>query len=160
MQGFRFLLAAALLWGASLAAQPYQTGAGLRLGWDAGLTVKHFPKPQTAIEGVLHAYPYGYWLTILIEKQVPAFDLNGLYWYYGAGAHAGLWADGPRGRYYDWDEAEPVLGIDGVLGLEYVIGDIPFTVGIDWKPMLNFNVPYNSPWLFVNTGGASIRYVF
>jgi hypothetical protein len=42
-----------LLGGGSLFAQNYQTGAGVRLGYASGVTVKHFLTPTTAIDGIL-----------------------------------------------------------------------------------------------------------
>lgn len=133
----------------------YSTGIGLRGGWWPGLTVKHFIKSDAAIEGMLHTWSYhgGVRLTVLYEKHAQAFNSNNFLWYYGAGAHIGArnryhW----RNKYYNYGTD---IGIDGILGLELLIREIPFTIGVDVKPFINF------------TGGSgfwdaafNIRYVF
>jgi len=94
-------------------------------------------------------------MTGLYEIHARAFDVRGLNWFYGVGAHIGQWNDDyplldERGSY-------AVVGVDGIIGLEYEIEEIPFTLSADWKPSLNL-VGYTG---FVGFGGAlSIRYVF
>ncbi|WP_092099996.1 hypothetical protein [Pontibacter chinhatensis] len=144
-------------------AQSYSTGIGLRGGAASGLTVKHFIKSDAAIEGILStSFKYrGTVLTVLYEKHAPAFNAAGLQWYYGIGGHIGFW----EGRhYYDrhhkhyhkhYDDDVLGVGIDGVLGLEYYIRDIPFTIGADIKPYIN--IPSGGG--FWDTA-LHVRYVF
>jgi hypothetical protein len=49
-----------------------------------------------------------------------------------------------------------VIGINGVLGLEYKIREIPFTVGADITAALNL-FQHTGPWL---GSGLTIRYTF
>ena len=50
-----------------------------------------------------------------------------------------------------------VIGIDGIIGLEYSFTEIPINVSIDWKPVLNI-IGYSGFW---GDGGAlSVRYMF
>jgi hypothetical protein len=50
-----------------------------------------------------------------------------------------------------------VIGIDGIIGLEYVFRDIPINIGLDWKPALNI-IGNTSFW--PDKGAVSIRYIF
>ncbi len=138
----------------------YTTGIGFRGGVASGLTVKHFIKSDAAIEGILStSFSHrGTVLTVLYEKHAPAFNARGLQWYYGAGGHIGSW----RGRhYYDhdhkhYDDDRVIgIGIDGILGLEYYIREIPFTIGADIKPYIN--IPSGGGFW---DSALHVRYVF
>lgn len=137
-------------------AQDYNTGIGFRGGLSNGLTVKQFIGRNTAIEGILTTRWSGFNITGLYEIHDQAFQVEGLNWYYGFGAHIGFW----NGDNVSWatDNANyTVIGIDGIIGLEYNFENIPFNISIDWKPEMNL-IGYSGFW---GDGGAlSIRYVF
>lgn len=137
-------------------AQDYKTGVGLRGGLYNGLTVKHFIGDKTAVEGLLSTRWHGFEITGLYELHAPAFDVDRLNFFYGAGAHLGLYDDAYTG-WGDNDGIYPVLGIDGILGLEYCFSEIPINVGIDWKPSFNF-IGYSH--FFADAAAISIRYIF
>mgnify|MGYP001615571992 CR=1 FL=1 len=49
-----------------------------------------------------------------------------------------------------------ILGVDGIIGLEYVFDGVPINLSLDYKP--SFNI---TPGFFDPSGGAlSIRYYF
>ncbi len=52
-------------------AQQYNTSFGVRLGYDSGLTLKHFFAPASAGEFILSASPRYFQLTGLYEYQQP-----------------------------------------------------------------------------------------
>ena len=134
----------------------YANGLGLRGGGSSsGLTFKHFlsGKNGVALEALLTTeyQARGGRLTLLGEKHKALADLKGLQYYYGAGFHAGAY----QGRYYfedrryygrhkkeiyvirdyRYDDATYVaFGADLILGLEYKLQDLPFVVGVDYKP--------------------------
>lgn len=150
----------------------YNTGIGLRAGdWESGLTVKHFIKSNAAIEGILSSgwRHRGTRITALYEVQKPLGNSGNFYWFWGAGAHIGFynesyWYKGDckdgryeyKGRWYNCDGTRTTIGIDGILGLEYVFDEIPFSIGLDVKPSIDI----------FGWGGhygdlaLSIRYVF
>jgi len=137
-------------------AQSYDTGIGLRGGPYNGLTIKHFVGEQTAVEGILTTRWGGFNITGLYEMHKIAFDTPGLYWFYGFGGHIGFW-DGDNNPWFNDNENYTVFGIDGIIGMEYVFEDIPFTIGLDWKPAINLAGNSN----FLADGGAlSLRYIF
>ncbi len=142
-------------------AQEYKTAAGLRISPFYGFTVKHFLNSTDAVEGILHSRWGAFKVTGLWERQTPAFGEQGLYFFYGGGAHIG----GISGdRYYrGWDvdrrRGTFLFGLDGILGLEYTIQDpsVPINFGLDWKPTLNF-APYTTFW--GDEFALSVRYAF
>ncbi len=135
-------------------AQDYNSAIGLRGGLFSGVTLKHFINHSDAVEGLLVTRWEGVEITGLYEVHDMAFNVPGLNWYYGGGAHIGFYDENNVDNRYD---SASVLGVDGILGIEYNFMDIPLNIGLDWKPSLNL-LGGNSPW---GDGGAlSIRYVF
>lgn len=154
MKKLMLVLLIALFIGLKSNAQDYNTGIGLRGGWGSGLTIKHFIHGNRAVEGIFDSRWHGFSVTGLYEVHHQAFDVNRLNFYYGIGAHIGFW----DGRYDSrFDEGNNmIIGIDGILGLEYNFEEIPFNIGIDWKPA--FNLDDSGFW---GDGGAiSVRYIF
>ncbi|MEA4916228.1 hypothetical protein [Proteiniphilum sp.] len=139
--------------GTTVNAQQYNTSAGVRLGYDSGITLKHFFAPASAGEFILSASPNYFQLTGMYEYQQPIPDVSGLDWYVGIGAHLG----GIHRHRSDYDNAF-LLGADLIGGVEYVFPSAPFNVSLDWKPSFNFTNKYNDYWY---SGFAlSFRYIF
>jgi hypothetical protein len=139
-------------------AQEYNTGVGIRLGTSQGLTVKHFISQRSALEGLLSTRWQGFELTGLYEVHDQAFEVDRLNWYFGGGGHIGFWnGDNTYNRWGDQGENYVVIGIDGILGIEYNFEDVPINLSLDWKPAFNLS-GYSGFW---GDGGAlSIRYIF
>lgn len=139
------------------AQSDYSTAIGLRAGFSQGLTIKHFIGSQDALEGIASFRYRGLVITGLYERHANAFDVERLNWYYGAGAHVGFWSYYDGHPWYDEDDgARTAIGIDGILGIEYNIREIPINISLDYKPAFNI-VGFNN---FIYDGGAlSIRYM-
>jgi len=158
----KILITAILLVAVStlLKAQDYQIGLGLRGGTASGITVKHFISDDRAIEGILGTRWRGFMLSGLYEIHATAFDVDRLKWYYGGGLHAGFWSNHYHNHPW-WDDDHPddymILGVGGVIGLEYTLKDIPFSISLDWQPILNL-VGLNDFWF--DMGGIAVRYTF
>ncbi len=136
----------------SLAAQDYKNAFGLRLGYDNGLTLKHFVSPANALEGILSFSPHYFQLTGLYEYQQPIANAPGLDWFVGIGGHLG----GLHKRNHD--HGHFLIGVDLIAGLEYTFPSAPFNISLDWKPAFNLNNSYNDYWY---AGLAlSFRYTF
>ena len=142
----------------------YNTGIGARFGYDGGVSLKHFLKEDAALEGIL-SIPWGYRgfkLTGLYEIHKPLPNAEGFKWFFGGGGHIGFyngyyWGNGYyKNHYYYYDRLYPVIGVDGIIGLEYKFNEIPFTLGLDVKPYVNFLGWGGHFW----DGGLSARYVF
>jgi hypothetical protein len=137
----------------------YGTGVGVRFGYNPGLSVKHFISGTAALEGIVQVRYGGFNLTGLYEKHAQAFETEGLHWFYGIGGHVGFYRDWRyrNDKFYPYrDDRRFMLGIDGILGLEYVIKEIPFTVGVDIKPFVEILRPSFGYY----DGALTVRYRF
>jgi hypothetical protein len=128
-------------------AQSYKTGLGLRFGGlTSGLTLKHFTNPTTALEGIVSLGRQSIVVTGLYEKHAPL------------GGHLGFFQDG--GRYYYNDNriytASTVVGIDGILGLDFKLNKAPINISMDIKPFVDF---FGGNYFYMD-GGLSVRYTF
>lgn len=156
----------------SAGGSEYNTGIGLRFGgWETGLTVKHFVKDGAAIEGIISSgWMYrGTRITGLYEWQKSISGVQGLYWFVGVGAHVGFyneryWYNGDckdgryeyKGEWYNCDGTRAVIGIDGIIGLEYKFQELPITIGLDLKPSIDV-----FGWgRHYGDGAFTVRYVF
>lgn len=137
-------------------AQDYNTGIGFRGGPFLGLTVKHFISERSALEGLLSTRWKGFEITGLYEIHNQAFDVDRLKWYYGVGGHLGFY-NGDNTTWGDIGNTYTVVGIDGIIGLEYSFDEIPINLSLDWKPSFSF-IGYSH---FTPDGAAlSLRYIF
>lgn len=123
-------------------AQDYKSGIGLRVGGTSGITFKHFFRHDMAVEGIAGFFGNGSSLTGMVARYTPAFDTKGLRFYYGAGAHIAFYNGRYRVNNNFWrdinyyDTRETVLGVDGVVGLEYKIDSLPLAISLDLKPLV------------------------
>lgn len=159
MRKLKLLILVFLLIGSSsVFAQDYKTAVGFRGGFPTAITGKYFINKTDALEGLLSGYRGGFEITGLYERHANAFDVPYLNWYYGAGGHIGAF-DGEiaRPNYYFNDRGRGfTFGLDAILGLEYTLTEIPFVIGIDMKPSLDF-APDPRLWF---GGGLSFRFYF
>ncbi len=152
----------------------YKASVGLRGGSESGITIKYFIKSDVALEGILSTN-WGYGskkITGLYEIHKPFPDAAGLDWFYGVGAHIGLYSGSYYGYYgysgdgyYDnkgkWHSTGyksnyTSIGIDGIIGLEYQFEEIPFTISLDAKPYIDI-IGNSSRYMDY---AFSLRYVF
>jgi len=139
----------------------YTNGIGFRFGTDLGLTFKHFYRSDVAWEGIVSSGYKAFDFTFLWEKHMNAFKTPGMNFFFGGGAHAGFFERrinvhyDPYYYYYTY-YSYPSFGVAGIAGLEYKIPPIPFTVGLDLKPVIDFYYPGYS---FLE-GALTVRYVF
>jgi hypothetical protein len=145
-----------LFTGLALDAQDYKTSLGLRVGYPYGFTIKHFMSEKTAVEGILAGSYGGFVATVLFENEHWTGKYPGLNWYWGLGAHAGFW-DAAANKYVDPSYSGAVIGIDGVIGLEYTFDEIPLNLSLDVLPTVN--LLGDAGWGGIY-GGLSVRYVF
>jgi len=139
-------------------AQDYNTGIGIRGGFENGLTVKFFTAEKPALEFILASRWRGFEATGLYEIHNRAFDVDRLKWYFGLGGHIGFWNG--NYTYNQWGvygKNYTVIGVDGILGLEYSFTEVPINIGLDWKPAANL-IGYQGFW--ADGGALSVRYIF
>jgi hypothetical protein len=153
------VLVVALLFSFAANAQPngssYQTAVGVKF-YPGAITLKHFTKSNTALEGLAYFWNYGFRFTGLYEIHGEIEGAEGLRWYVGPGAHIGFWNNDWKDRYPGRDHGV-AIGIDGVVGLDYKISGAPLNFSLDWQPSFNF-VGYS--YFEGGWGGFAIRYTF
>lgn len=140
----------------SLHGQDYKTSVGLRAGLPYGLTVKHFLNKTDALEGLLASSWGGFVVTGFYENEHWTGQYPGLNWYWGVGGHAGFW-DAGRNPNLDQTYVGSVIGVDGIIGLEYTFDEIPLNLSLDLLPTIN--LIGSTGWGGIN-GALSVRYVF
>lgn len=122
-------------------AQSYKSATGARLGSPLSASYKVFLNETGAFEGIASFRGYsGYsWFSVSgayqIHKPLKTGDVDGLNYYFGAGAGAYFWNfsnDFLKG-------ANTTYGVQGYLGLDYTFKDIPVNITVDWIPTYFFN---------------------
>ena len=133
-------------------AQNYTTAIGMRFEalehGNGGFSIKHFTNQQTAFEG----------LVMLGDRLI---EFHGLYeyhqafrsntdfnWFVGGGAHLGF------------ESSDVIVGIDGIIGVDYTFPRSPINLSIDWHPVYNLVSPNTSTMFWPQKMGISIRYAF
>lgn len=125
-----------ILAGVVLKAQDYKYAGGVRFGLPFGLTGKIYMDESTRFEGIFSPSWGGVGLTALYEISSPTDAYPNLRWYYGGGFHVGV-GDGGAFSPWSYGNANGVLGIDGIIGLEYRFEGHPLEVSFDWIPSIN-----------------------
>ncbi|MBU0488216.1 MAG: hypothetical protein KKA07_01400 [Bacteroidetes bacterium] len=152
------LLFAAFLFCFCATAQKYDNAFGVRAGVSGGFTFRHVFNAQeikmTALE-VIAGTGYGAYngsaLSVMYEFQREFHLTNsrhsgGIYYYAGFGGHVGHYNafdyKMSNGLWYTQDVY--TVGVDGVLGAEYVFASFPIAAGLDVHPFYNIVNASNS----------------
>lgn len=142
---------------AVVSAQDYNAAIGLRGGESQGITFKTFVGGSSAFDIILGTHYHGLNFTLLYEiHKNDIFGVDNLAFFYGFGGHLGFY----NSTYWPWAyehySSGPVIGIDGVVGIEYTFDEIPINISLDIVPSINI-IPYVGYW---QRGAISVRYVF
>lgn len=133
----------------------YKTALGVKV-YPGAISVKHFLTDKAAVEGLGYVTADGFRLTGLYELYNSLGNVEGLKWYVGGGAHAGVWSDRWKTKFPDRPGGLSI-GVDGVIGLDYKITGAPLNLSFDWQPSFNL-IGYN--YFEGGWGGLGIRYTF
>lgn len=136
----------------------YKTAVGVKFYPGAGITLKHFVKSNAALEGIGYFWKDGVRITGLYEFHGNISGAPGLKWYVGPGAHIGFWSNRWRRDYPNYRSS--IVGIDGVLGLDYKFKGAPINMSVDWQPSFEFGDYGTYGGFSGNWGGFAIRYTF
>jgi hypothetical protein len=125
--------------------QDYKTAVGAKFGgYENGLSIKYFNTADVAIEGVLGFRQHGVVVTGLFEGYLHTFNVTGLRFFYGAGAHVGGTGTGVYenfdGHEESYNQGHVLLGVDGVIGFEYTIPKTPIAISLDIDPRIELTV--------------------
>jgi outer membrane protein W len=136
----------------------YKTAIGVKFLSGAGVSFKHFLNDKAAFEGIAFWGAGSLRVTGLYELHFDINELDGLKWYVGPGAHIGFYQNNTvKNNSNNNNNNNSVIGIDGVLGLDYKIKGAPLNVSLDWQPTFEFGQGrgFTASW-----GGFAIRYTF
>ncbi len=158
-----FTLFLLLIIGFSISAKAqigeYNTMIGFRAGTSVGGSVKQFIAPQGAVELMVYNRWQGWVTALLYEHHMDIREFRGLEWYFGGGAHYGVWKKGKGfppwtdNRNQDWT----AYGVDLIVGLDYNINNSNFYIAFDWKPAYNFQ---DFTRLWEDEAAFTLRYAF
>lgn len=146
------LLTLTLVLAISLASrgQFYEKNYGIRLGNTTGFSMKAIRDGQRAFEGIIGFRNNGIQVYGLIESYKPIISdrTDGFRLYFGPGAHVGFVTyreyDYNNNPYYDRGPIRflPVIGFDGIIGIEYTFPMTPILIGVDYKPFFELESFY------------------
>jgi len=138
------LITLTLLFSTVLHAQAYKNGAGIRAGFSSGLNYRHLTDRNMVYEGQALFNRTGFQFTALAAYQFTPHDKKRVYYYAGAGPYYGNW------------DGETAVGAALSIGAEYVYRQVPLTMGVEWKPMVNI---YTATNYFIPDFGVTVRLV-
>lgn len=149
-----------------LNAQDHNGAIGIRGGESGGITAQMFKDEGSAIQALLSFRRTGVQFTVLTERYMPVL-LNysdHIFLYEGYGGHIGYerWYKYHAGDWPNYSEhmrTSPLIGIDGIVGLEYRLFKYPFKFGIEYKPFAELSLHHVfrlNLWDF----GVTIHYTF
>jgi hypothetical protein len=126
----------------------YRTAVGVKM-YPGSISFKQGLDDSRYLEALGAFWNKGFRTTLLYEIHNPLFNAAGLRWYYGAGAHVGFY----NSKYY---KGSSLIGIDGVLGIDYKVQGAPLNLSIDWQPSFEFGDGSG----FEGWGGIGVRFTF
>lgn len=145
-----------LLFSFSAEAQtaPYDQAIGLKLPGGFSATYKKFMSSTNNVEFLATVWNKGFRVSGLYEFNFYAFPgVENLSWFVGPGTHIGFWKDDKEKNYGSKFD----FGIDGIIGLDYKIKEIPVNVSLDWQPSITLVGSAGFSPVF---GGFAVRYTF
>jgi hypothetical protein len=154
-----FLMSVIVLTASASSAQRgmLDNAVGIRAGLGSGVTFQHFTNNRNAVEVIAYQRFGAANLTVLAEAHEQMFDVRGLRYYYGAGAH--LWVFNKNSVLQDniLRENSFALGVDAIVGMAFYLRSLPLQFSVDWKPGINL---YGSHYIEWDSGAMSARYRF
>ena len=133
-------------------SQNYKTAIGIKGGYPGfgSLNGKHFLNSKTAIEGSIGGGSNTLWLQGLYELNFSLED--GLNWYAGGGANVGFYSY--KNPLNNQRTSNMILGINGIVGIEYTFEDFPLNVALDTGPNILLINSFGFGW----GAGLAVRY--
>ena len=124
----------------------YTTAIGVKI-YPGTITLKKAVGGGNYVEGQAAFFNKGFRLTALYEFHNDINGVKGLRWYYGGGPHLGFY----KPKYYN---GGTLLGVDGILGLDYKLSGTPLNFSLDWQPSFGDGSGFEG-W-----GGLAVRIAF
>jgi len=155
MRKYWILILFSILYTGNVFPQSYRTAIGIRTGLPFGVTFKRFINEHSAFEVLAGTRWGGVTFSGLYEWHKPTNQYPSLNWYFGGGAAMGFYDK--RSPWVYEDQTRMIIGVQGIIGMEYTFNDVPLNLGFDWIPL--FNMIGFSDFDFIQFA-ISGRYVF
>ncbi|MDP4267167.1 MAG: hypothetical protein Q8880_07015 [Bacteroidota bacterium] len=138
-------------------AQLYNSAVGFRFGPGFfGGSYKFFRTNDNSLEGIVTFHDSFIKLSGLYELNEPIFEemKKQLAVFFGGGVALGT------GHFGNYHNDVTLIGIEGIVGIEYAFKGVPIAASLDWKPTfyLNGGTGYSGFW--GNEACFTIRYTF
>jgi len=147
-------------------SQFYHKEVGARGGYSSGITFRINLEETLSYEAQLNYRDHGGIITIFRQKHMEfGMDRMGNWEFlYGFGIHTGFYYTDSykilnREIYYGRDIFTPVLGMDGYLGIDYKLVEVPMSFGVSFQPYMEISMKAVfgiNLWDF----GFHVRYMF
>jgi hypothetical protein len=136
-----------LLLSPSAFAQFYHKEVGLRMGYSSGITFRVNLEEDLSYEGQLSYRDQGGIFTMIRQQhRVIGMDRMGNWeLLYGFGAHTGFYFTDSykilyRQVYFGREIFTPVIGMDGYVGIDYRLVDMPMSFGMSFQPFMEISL--------------------
>lgn len=127
--------------------QNFTKSIGIRGGYTSGFAYRQYIAGDGALRFMAGVSDNGLLLTGLKEQFHPYLQQysGNLHFYTGYGMHAGYRYTNHftvfyKEIFYREHKFNPVLGVDGLVGVEYRLEVIPLVIGVELKPFLEYSI--------------------
>jgi hypothetical protein len=135
-----------MFFGVNSFAQYFTRDAGIRVGEGLFMTYRQFFDENEAIEAMAGFSNRGFRLVAMREyfRPVATHKTDNLKLIYGYGIHAGVTYTNRfrvlhRVYYQSW-KWSPQFGVDGIVGLEYRMDELPFLINAAAQPYFEYSL--------------------
>ena len=147
-------------------SQFYAKEVGLRGGYTSGITFRVNLEEDLSYEGQLAYRDKGAIFSVIRQKhrEMGMDQVGNWEFIYGFGAHAGFYFTDTyrilfREVYFGREIFTPVIGMNGYVGIDYQLEEIPMSFGVSFQPYMEISLKQIfgiNFWDF----GFSVRYRF
>jgi len=131
----------------SVFSQFYNKEVGIRGGYSSGITFRVNLEEDLSYEAQLCYRDNGGIFTMFRQqsREMGMDRLGNWEFIYGFGAHAGFYYTDSykilyREVYFGREIFTPVLGMDGYVGIDYKLVDIPMSFGVSFQPYMEISL--------------------
>lgn len=128
-------------------SQFYTKEVGIRGGYSSGITFRVNLEETISYEAQLNYRDQGGIFTMYRQqhREIGMDRLGNWEFLYGFGAHAGFYYTDSykilfREIYFGTDVFTPVIGVDGYLGIDYKLVDLPMSFGVSFQPYMELSL--------------------
>jgi len=147
-------------------SQFYTKEVGIRCGYSGGITFRVNLDENLSYEGQLSYRDKGAIFTMIRQQhqEIGMDRLGNWEFLYGFGAHAGFYFTDSykilfREIYFGREIFTPVAGMDGYVGIDYKLTELPMSFGVSFQPHMEISLKQVfgiNLWDF----GFHVRYMF